>query len=446
MVSVSLQELTEPVDSYVMPMESLKGLAMRSPAGLQAIRSIIGTTRSSVVSRRGVDEVLKVINDAKAEWRAIGSKPTVEPSTPVAIDADPVAVEPEIEPPPPPAAAKTDIWDHVGAPAAKSDTSSLFGAALKSAATKSDTSSLFGAALTPAATKSHTSSLFGSVLNPASTPTTKKSSTLLGSILSATNPAPRSSFADVQRAVHADLEPKIAPPVETAPPPAPTPKATLPAPETVPFVPSGSRTTIVMPVQPDPEVMDEEEEGVVPVKRKRGKAKNPVGENPAVVSPGVVALTTSSSSVTYLVNGAPTIVTSSPIPSDGPRREQNIGTRNPSASTSASGKPSLTTPSASSSRDASVPVDNENLPPTKPKRAKKIRAEDVPEFDYSHEPNLLDNPGEYKGRGKKVKTSKKERTKPSEITPLIEKMSKKDKESHGESDILRWSDGSGVYF
>lgn len=344
-----------------MSFDIIKRLSVRPPAGVSAIRTIAGKRSPILVER--AEEVLGVVQQARAEY-GNRSKESVGRG-----------ISPRASPPPSPKGRTQAMGGPVTteriSPPPLLDTANL-------AAKTLARSDLFGVKPTPEKTKS---ALFGSSLNTTSkgkgeSPSPivkKKTSALFGNSLAKSSKVAKPSFAEIQKAIHADIAPTPTPTVMPQPN-STTPSTqvrTLPSPETIPFVPSGFRTTNNVPIKPSspkpkPTAMPVEkvEKEVVQVKRKKDKKRSKSDELPIIPS------------------------------ADG---------STPSSAVIAA-SPTLSGPTA----------DITGEPKTKkPKKEKKPKpkAEDIPVFDYANEPNLLDNPGSAKSKDEKDKGKKKRKEK-----------------------------------
>jgi len=486
-------------DRYILPADIVKNLSMRLPTGLQAVRNMIGSRAPIAFSK--VDQILKVVNAARSEWRREG-RASSPPSDVVEAmySKTKQTTEPATE-------SNTDVWDAV----------------------QSSAPSMTG-----------TSSLFGHTLKPAkaiSAPAKKQISSLFGNIVSKReSEAAWASFATVQREVHTELEPALIIPLNSSDPAGTTSVQQESAfePETVPFILPGSRTTLP-PILHEP-VLSIEDDGVVPVKRKQAKKRK------EVVTHEIADLTTSvipPAFNTEEVTASGSIDDLPPMPDEGPpisgkskkqsrpapdqntKRETVVTTdfaslvtnplepaANSKASTSTDVVPEVVeslvpladqapptrnlaikvlrkmqsrmlevqaspnmpaepvvrenkkrkakvTPQISSlissAGPSSLPGDETDdaddshegvptapateqvgddlpavqdasppsLPKVRRKRKEKINTEDIPEFDYADEPNLLDHPGKFQKQGKgQGREKKKAKAKPGQLRLL----------------------------
>ena len=403
-----------------MPNETLKNLSVRMPTGLQAVRSIIGP--KSHVASRYVNEILQVVNSAGAEWREKGAASTFAPYEPEptkqtrSLQTDAPAVETISNRP-----ALANTADNSNAPrlsVQRSGTSSLFGEALR-------------ATERPRPTSLPTSSLFGHTVS-------NTTSELIGL-----------SFLDVRRAVHAEFEQTLVPPqpnshsslTENAEAREVLPKPeVLPEPETVPFKSASSRTTKINPAVEATSVANPDR--IVSVKRRRHRQNavmshdvesnlislessdiSPNMDNSPRVSDGVTALVSRSlpGDKAASDDGGPASVS----PSKEKRRRRIVSPNDESVTIPAS--PTALAPGPSDHADiqgssSTFPLEGSphkhlhpGARPLKKTKKGKMKAENIPEFEYGAEPNLLDHPASFRRRESKVKGKKeKKKGKPGE--------------------------------
>ncbi|WVF70846.1 hypothetical protein IAT40_005640 [Kwoniella sp. CBS 6097] len=406
---------------YILPQDLLKRLSLLQGNSSVLIKREISSRRPHLarapIAEARSDELVKLIKDAKAEFAKIASDKPAGPSTSnesrtqtsakslstpktavVASVAKVAAVQ---------SASVPDVWVSVASPAQKpakqSAKSGLFGSTIKSSASASASgSSSFSSSKT---TKASSSGLFGSALpnkvkaqKAASTPTSNSKVRVMSP-----------GFEAAQRTIHDALEPKpllkssenddldVGQPIQ---------------PEQVPFVPATSRTTATA----------------------TRKASTPSANQKTVSAiTGSDADATSAQAKTTETISKPAKESKSAI-EDGvvqvkkvrkQKKRDRVGSTSTPNDASASGagssngkklklSPPVEEPSATTSSAGVVGSGSEVISAKAKKEKKKIRAEDVPDFDYANEPNFIDQPGSAAaaqaadaGKGKKDKKKKK---------------------------------------
>jgi len=376
-------------------------LARNPPANVGVIASIV--RRGSPIAAKRADQIFKVIQNAKAEVIVLAEeKDALEAAKTASPSPSPKGLHtrldtPEVatsEPPTPalnpavPSVPSSEAPKQAGQTRNTEDFDAVFSAVFitPTAASSSKTkpkagaSKLFGKTMSTktaepavnASKRKTTSSLFGSTSKPskASAPNAKSSSP---------------SFAEINQAILAELAPPKPAVVEQEKETAQSSRAepnVLPEPETVPFVPASARTTGF-------------DEGLVVASSTVSSAK-PAKPTKPLKEP----------------SPEPVVVKMSKKQR---KREREAAAKN--AETPASGTSPDVLPLSASSLSVPAPgADTEDAPPLSKKqkkdKKKKIEAKDIPEFDYSSVPNLLDNPeaatGGRKKKGKKDKKDKKE--------------------------------------
>lgn len=394
--------------SYVITNMAVKDLSLLRAARPNLVQRILSVRPMLAAQRTG--EVVQVIQDAIDEYEAQGSlthPPPGEstehstsisngnasggPSTPSAQLAESTSERP---PPIDVGQSEDDLWGRFAHTATKVS-SKLFGGTISSKASTSTESSIATKAL---------SSLFAKA---AST----RSATASGSAASET-PARNGKevspgFESVLQGIKDDLAPTPNGDSQSAESAmekgddAPNRKNALPKPETVPYIPANARSTVQSGASaaasdaPGPmsqidsapaqqEVKKPKKDDIVQVKRKQGKKRDRAITNGDVVGevegkkPKIEDVIPTEASSSVAMPSEPPITGLAPALADSPL---------------------AATPLASGSGESGK---------ASKKAKRKVRAEDIPAFDYSQEGNLLDNSAaarkvepEVKGKGKK---------------------------------------------
>ncbi|WWD18046.1 hypothetical protein CI109_102493 [Kwoniella shandongensis] len=354
---------------YLMPNDMLKTLALlQGTAPILVRQAVRGGDRAPLAESR-LDDIIAVIKSARAEFaRNIQAKEVTEKEgkdkvngviKPVPAKAAAVVAS---EPTPVP-----DVWDAITVQPKVAPKSGLFGSTIKSSTAASPSGSANGKS---------SSALFGKTLEK----TGKGRKPRQNGRAKEMSPG----FQSVQSSIHGELEPKFAVlshddvDVGTSIKPL--------EPETVPFVPAEARKTTTIaqanlsslsePEQPTTSAaatkkVEKVEDGVVQVKKsKKQKKRDRVG--------------------------------SSSIANDGSGK-----------------KPKLINEGERSADQDVISVDidaagTKSVKKEKKAKKEKVNVQDIPEFDYANEPNLLDQPegSGTKASGKKGKKGKKGKDKP----------------------------------
>ena len=387
----------------------LESLSQYPPQTLAALRQRLG--QRFVTAARRSEELWKVMTDAQAEWRELeaakeaakevrsrsqgSASPKPSPKSAPKSKSAP-KTSPKTSPKKLSKAAQQSSADTPATPAAMErvqiPASILFpqtGPAAPAAPKRTTTSTLFGSAvsakpkagLTPASKRKAVSTLFGS---------SKKAK-------GAPEPAPRtdsgvgssSILDDIRRSIAADMAPK-APVAKADVSKAPN---TLPEPETVPFVPAAQRSTAGTS---ELTFGKKQESARDNVEMGSGSARKDAENSDKVTSAKkgtAVESTSSTKAKTPVVTklDEPEIVTVKKATKKSKKRTAE--------------EPKVAAAVAEGSGAASETA------ATVTTKKRKTAAADVPEFDYSSVPNLLDNPkaamAESSKKGKKDKAGSK---------------------------------------
>ncbi|WVQ85309.1 hypothetical protein IAT38_007474 [Cryptococcus sp. DSM 104549] len=404
---------------YLLPNDVLRVLSLPHCRSATVIRQVVGRGDRAPLGAAHIDEIIPRVLAARSAYKkaeaakpkpeekeevttakakgaivqsAVGSKSTEPPAFP-AISALVESTESSVP----------DCWDFVAAPVSvrPAPKSGLFGSTIKSSRASSPSS--------VAAKPAKASSLFGQTLGKGKKGKQPAGESAKLSAKSRKEKALSPGFQAVQMSIHGELESKAVAAVKVA---SEDEKVDLGEPvklepETVPFVPAGARTTtksaparassLKPAASPAPAVesdapskkaskADTTEEGVVQVKKSKKQKKR--------------ALTTSTASAEDM--------------SGKKLRLDEQGSSAPSPSAAASPAPN-TRPSSPAVSEPSEGKGKKKEKEKGKKKKSKVAASDIPEFDYTNQPNLLDAPQLATGvLGKKDKKKKKEqRPKPS---------------------------------
>lgn len=304
--------------SWVLSNQALIQLSHLRPNNASVLARTL--VHQSTEAHARADEVAAVIQDAAAAFRAQSRSPTKGPSkilTPRApLKASSAAVPAKK---PAKAAPVIDVWSNI-TETATAPSSSLFGSTLGKKASS------------PAKAK-QSSSLFGNTLKAPKRPSRKGSP----------------GFSAVQSSIFSELAP-AAPKVEVE-----APGSSLPAPETVPFVPAANR-------------------------------KNATSDHTPIVAATQPAETTAEVEVT--TSGAPRAA----VDNDGIVSVKKKKAKKP--------KKASPSPAAESAEPAKAEK--------KPAKKQKVQAGDIPTFSYENEANLLDEPAKAATNQRKAKKAKRD--------------------------------------
>ncbi|WVR05806.1 hypothetical protein IAU60_002831 [Kwoniella sp. DSM 27419] len=359
---------------FIMPQVMLRSLAMLRGTAPILVKQVVMGKKAPIVENH-LDDLVRIIKEAKEEYAKAQAKLVEDgPQAKSASPAHPVqkVVKVAVESIPVP-----DVWDAVTAPpyvVKAAPKSGLFGSTMKANAQHSTSSKK--------PVKS-ASGLFGSTLSASKAQK------------GATSSEPRArlqspGFEAVKRGLFDDLQPQAVSRPQIVEATADIGKSMEP--EQVPFVPAAQRNTSSAqqvsassepaalstennpaepPVAPGTSEKIKVEDGIVQVKKARKvKKRSRVGS------------------------------TSVPNPDDVEKK--------PKLSPPAEGDEAVVTPATTEVRGEAQPVSTA----VEKKKKKKNRVQDVPEFDYANEPNLLDQPvavSSVLGGGKKDKKKKKDK-------------------------------------
>lgn len=246
------------------------------------------------------------------------------------------------------------------------------------------------------------SKLFGSTLRSTKSSTAssvKGKSSLFGDILPKTvkrkalaNATEKPSFADVRKDIISDISPPAQVIVTSNDSEDAKKKPNeLPAVETVPFVPSALRTTNTAPSNTSSSSITKE---IVETEDPELKPATSFDGNPETV------LVKKSRKAKKREREALAVEASAPLSAENADNDHIVG--NSAAETTAVDPSTSSEPSSKKQKKE------------KKKAKAKIEAKDIPVFDYSAEPNLLDNPNEATASRKKEKKNRKDKPKPGE--------------------------------
>jgi len=369
-------------------------LARNPPSNVGVIASIV--RRGSPIATKRADQIFQVIQDAKADF-AVSQQERAERKVAKSVSPRPEAVHTRLDSPEAiPQVAVSEgsetsaptVIDSAPKPLKNESRTEDFGAVFSSVFGNSSTvassskpkptagSKLFGKTFSAKLPKAEatgaaapqgrkaTSSLFGSAAKRSKAPasTTREASP---------------SFAEINQGILAELAPPKPAVVTDGDQSNLKVAEGLPEPETVPFVPASARTTTFIEA---PDASSNEAP-----KSKPRKVAVPVKEPSP--EPVVVKMT----------------------------KKQRKREREAAAKSAVSEVPDMSgdaAVAASTSTADLAAADTEDAPPSskkqKKEKKKKIAAEDIPQFDYTSVPNLLDNPeAATGGRKKKGKKDKK---------------------------------------
>ncbi|WWC86140.1 uncharacterized protein L201_001012 [Kwoniella dendrophila CBS 6074] len=372
---------------YIMPQDILKTLALLRGTAPLLIRQAVNPTRAPIAAER-IGEIGEVIKQAKTEWQVTQADNIrkAEASAGAAKAKQLGVIQKRQQQGPFVPIPIPDVWDAITVPIPATIKDNTPSSSSKAKSIK--TSGLFGSTIkSSTSTSNSASSSSPSVINS----TKFKSSSLFGQTLNNQSPAgkgrkPRQAnkrgdkelspgFENVQNSIHSELEPKK-PEIDIGIPIKP---------EQVPYVPPTERNIVTTnnisnssavaqhastaPVSaPAPVKVEKKkpEEGIVQVKKQR-KPKRERG--------GSSSLPSTSGGVNGISGGIKKVKLDTP--------------------------PNETM------------TENQQVKPKKEKK-KQIKTDEIPEFDYSSMPNLLDQPNSVSSsstlaHGKDKKKKKKEK-------------------------------------
>lgn len=330
---------------YVMSQDALRNLCLRLPTTTNAVKTIV-RPNSRVAWRRPL-EVLKVINDARVEWRTSGEVPVVA--------GLPTAASSRSSPGPSLTASSSTAPSKVASPAPEASSSaSVF---QRPSRAPDDLWAGLSSSTSPAPRQS---ALFGGTASPRrgpAAPGARNGSALFGSGLLSANGLSTAGrrkspgFEQVMATIHSRIAggSHVASPERTQQTEAAT-KGTMPA-TTAPSAQPVFREVVseIPEDTPTESTADEPTDTIVKVKRSKGKRARDL-TNGSTSSPGKKQRTSSD--------------------------EKDV--------------PSVSALNLNGSADLKAAEQT----PKKDKKDKKVRPrpEDIPTFDYASQPNLLDHP------------------------------------------------------